>query len=242
MELAREAVTCQRLVELGEVGADDGLQIGVQRRGGAAFEFADFRQDLAGAGNVAIRPDRHRRRQSRLFIGRIGVGIDEDNRQGLRPRIAQAGCHCADLFRVDRRANAAIGQGAFGHFHPHVALDHGDEIAGQPPGVAAITPAHFQRVAKAGRGDQADAGAFAFEQRIGAHRGAVHDGAEIGHRPELPQAFQKPHRLIAAIGRHLAGLELAGIGVEIEQIGERAADIDANHRAGGHAVSPEVKP
>ena len=70
----------------------------------------------------------------------------------------------------------------------------------------------------------------------------MHDGTEARNRAELPQAFQKAHRLIATVGQHFAGAELAGIGVENEQIGERAADIDANHRAGGHAISSEVKP
>ena len=48
----------QRAFELAEIVRHDRLQIGVERGGGGALEFADLRQDLGGDADMRRRPDR----------------------------------------------------------------------------------------------------------------------------------------------------------------------------------------
>ncbi len=125
-------------------------------------------------------------------------------------------------------ADRAIGEHALLHLAAHVARDDGREIARQAPGFGAIAAAHFQHVAEALGGDQPDARNLPFEQRIGADRRAMHDGAEISDPAEHLETVKETHGLIAAIGRHFRGAKLARFAIHQEEIGEGAADIDTN--------------
>ena len=70
--------------QLGDVGGDDRLQVGVDRRRGGALELADLGQHLVRGGDVVVRPDLAHRGERALLVLGIGVGIDEDDRDGLR--------------------------------------------------------------------------------------------------------------------------------------------------------------
>ncbi|MDQ1078997.1 hypothetical protein QE401_001523 [Pseudoroseomonas cervicalis] len=105
----------------------------------------------------------------------------------------------------------------------------GRKIAPEAPGVEAVAAAHLQHVTEAARGDQPDLRALALQQRIGADGGAMHHGGELRHGAEALQPFQETHRLIAAVGWHLGGAEASRRLVIAEEIGEGAADIDANN-------------
>ena len=98
----------------------------------------------------------------------------------------------------------------------------------QAPGARPVAAAHLQHVAEPRRGDEADPRALALEQRVGADRGAVNDGAEIGDAAERLEPGEKARRLVAALRRHLGGPESPGRAVEQEEVGEGAADIDAD--------------
>jgi hypothetical protein len=232
MEPATEALACQRRVQLAQIAADGGLQVGVEASGGGTLELADFGKDLGGASNVCIRPDRSGRLERRAFIGGVGVCIDEYDRQGLCPLCQQLLGYAANLRRVDPGADAAVGQGAFGDFKPHVAVHHGDEIAPQPPGAPPVAAAHLQHVAESRRGDQTDPAALALQQRVGADGGTMHDGAECRHLPERVQPGHEAYRFVAAVRGDLCGAE--GGSVEVEQVGEGATDV--NTHDGVHAT------
>ncbi len=68
---------------------------------------------------------------------------------------------------------------------------HRREIAPQAPGAAAVAPAHFQHVAEATRGDDADLRPAPFQQRVGANGGAVDDGID---RRSAPPSASRPLR------------------------------------------------
>ena len=123
---------------------------------------------------MRIGPDAPHRCCRRLFIGGIGIGIDEDNRASFctcGQQLPRGGFHRGDIhWRVD----ATIGQATFRHFHAQITVSNRLEITPQPPGVAPISAAHFQHIAKASRGDHAKLGTLSFEQRIGANRRAMH--------------------------------------------------------------------
>ena len=67
------------------------------------------------------------------------------------PRVAQRRSGGAHRRRVDRRAHAAVGERALVDLDAQVAIGDRSEIAPQPPGPAAVAPAHLQHVAEAAR-------------------------------------------------------------------------------------------
>ena len=184
---------------------------------------------------MLVRPDFRRSGERAALVLGVGVCVDEDDRQRLRAALAQRLRRRGDTGFVDRRANGAVGERAFIDFHAQIAIGDRDELAPQAPGLPAVAAAHFEHVAKAARGDHADARAAPFKERIGADGGAVHDRAEALDGAERQQALQKAGRFIAALRRHLGDAEGARRVIEVKQIGERAADIDADDRPTSHA-------
>ena len=93
--------------ELGDVGGDDRLQIGVDRRRRGALELADLGQHLVRGGHVVVRPHLAHRGERALLVLGIRIGVDEDDRDGLR---ALARCSClrggADFALVDLRCGS----------------------------------------------------------------------------------------------------------------------------------------
>ena len=78
-----------------------------------------------------------------------------------------------------------------------------------------------------------------FEQGVGADGGAVHDRVERAGAAERIEAVHEPLRFVAAPRRHLRGAEAAVRGVEQEQVGEGAADVDPDDDVGiAHAGVP----
>ena len=84
MELAVKGIPGESAVEFLQIGADDRLQIGVDRRRRRSLELPDLRQDFRGDCDILIGPDGARGFRRGAFVGRIGVGVDEDDRQRLR--------------------------------------------------------------------------------------------------------------------------------------------------------------
>ena len=183
---------------------------------------------------MRVGPDRLGRCQRRAFVGGVGVGVDKHNRQRLRPLRQQCSCGCLHSGRVDGLVDTSVGQRPLRNLQPHVAIDHGHEIAPQAPGLAAVAPAHFQHVPEPCGRDHTDPGALSLQQRVGADRCAVDDGTEAADRAECTQALQKPRCLVPALRRYFCGFKPARCGVDHKQVGERSADIDAN--SAGHAT------
>src|SRR4029077_1358262 len=94
-----------------------------------------------------------------------------------------------DLRRIDRSADAAVGEGAFAHLDAHVAVGDRDEVTPQAPGAAAVAPPHFQHVAEAAGGDDAYFRTAALEQGVGADGGAVHDRGDCSGPAQRVEAI-----------------------------------------------------
>ena len=145
----------------------------------------------------------------------------------------------SDLGVIDRKPYAAVGERALVDFDAHVAVGNRNEIAPQAPGAAAVPSAHFEHVAKAARGDDADRGAATLEQRVGADGGAMHDRVNGRGAAEHCQPVQKTLRLVAAMRRHLGGQESTGRRIQQKEIRKGAADIDSDDDAArAHAGFP----
>ena len=117
------------------------------------------------------------------------------------------------------------------HLEPHVAIGDRDEIAPQAPGAAAVAAAHLQRVAKPARGDDADFRPAPFQQRVGADRGAMHDRLHARRAAQRRSPLRNPSASSPRRDGTFARAERAASGIQQEQVGERAADIDPDNDA-----------
>jgi hypothetical protein len=183
---------------------------------------------------MPIGPDIAQRGERRALVRRIGVGIDEDDGECLGALGKQFACRNAHSLGIYGRTNAAVSKRALIDFETEVAVDHRNEIAPQPPGMAAVAAAHFQHIAKSARGDQTDPSPFAFQQRVRADRRAVHHGSKGGDTAQLIQTVEKAGRFIAALRGHLCRSKRACGLVVPEKIREGAADIDTDDSARMH--------
>ena len=148
-----------------------------------------------------------------------------------------------DLCRIDLLPDGPIRHGALADFEAQVAVDNRHEVAPEPPGLPAIATTHLEYVTEPACRDEADARAFAFEQRIGAHRRAVHDRAELRERPEGLQAFEEPDRFVAAVRRDFRSTKPGCILVVIKQVREGPAYVHADDlpHDGVHAAAPFLR-
>ena len=107
-------------------------------------------------------------------------------------------------------------------------LDQRHEAALQAVGRRPGAPAELEHVAKAARRDQADGRDLALEHRVGRRRRAVHDRVER-RRVDAGRVERGEHAegLVVDRRRHLGDAHLAGRGVDDDQVGEGAADVDA---------------
>jgi hypothetical protein len=119
-------------------------------------------------------------RIGRALVCGVGVGIDENDGERLgaaRQQVPRRRRH--RVARSTAVQDRAVGQRPFRQPRSAFrALGHGREITPETPGVRSVAAAHLQRVAKAARGDEAELRALALKQRVGADRGAMHDGTE----------------------------------------------------------------
>ena len=109
--------------------------------------------------------------------------------------------------------------------------------------VVAALARQLQDVAKTAGDDQRGARAAPLDERIRRERGAVHDLAYRGTRNAVPRqqlvhAVQHAGGEIVGAGQHLAGHHATGRSLQQHEIGERAADVDAQDAA---SALPEAR-
>ena len=117
-----------------------------------------------------------------MLIHGVGVGVDEDDRERLRAFGEQRPRRFPHLPGIDVHAHGPVRQDPLVDLDAHVAIGDRRKIAPETPGARPIAAAHLQDVAKAAGRDHADPRALTLQQRVGAHRRAMHDRAEIRDR------------------------------------------------------------
>ena len=166
--------------EAAEVAVEDGLDAGVDGGRDATLEFTGFLQDGVAEGDVAVGPDLGQHGAGALFMGGVGVGMEEVDNDGLAPGVEQGLRGGAHGVFVKRGDDGAGGIDPFRHFEAQVAGDEGRELAGHAVGLRPGAAAKFEHVAETLRGDEARAAELAFENGVCGGRGAVHDEVEGG--------------------------------------------------------------
>ena len=132
----------------------------------------------------------------------------------------------------------AIGQHTLVHFQSPSTGNYRRVAAAQAPGLRSVAAAHFQHIAKTACGDDAGAGDLAFQQGVGAHGGAVHDGGDVfgpfgtGDPGDFGDAVNEAPGLFAPGRGHFDDAGLAGFFVQHKQVGEGTAHVHAHHPMG----------
>ena len=155
VEPALEAERRQPLLQAGQIAIDHRLDIGVHGRRGPALELARARQNVARGGDEELRELARDQRARRLFMRRIGEGMQEADRQRLDLLgLDQLGDRGARGREIERGEHAAVIAQALRHLAPIAARDEWRrKTQPQVEHVIAALEAHIERVAKA-RGHQ----------------------------------------------------------------------------------------
>ena len=149
---------------------------------------------------------------------------------------------------ADRRPGALRVQG---RDHPSVVPHPLRDFPAQAPGderfgpgepkveqVVALLQAHVEDVAEPRGHQHAGLRAASFDDRVGDESGAVRNGLDLGHGHAFaPQegggAFNHRNRGVRRRGEALRHRDLASAFVEQREVGERAADVDAEPKGQG---------
>jgi len=208
-------------------------QVGLGGRGTGALVLAEQRQDFTARGDGDVGERRAQRRGESPLVVRMAEG----KQAGDRDRLRLQGHHRGDdaphlgLGQLDQNA---VGTHALSDADHTVARQERRRvIPRQVVEVGAILAAQPQQVLESGGGDERDPRAAPLEQRIGRDGGAVDENCLGGTHP--PSLFpippvvdrtKQPDRWIFRRRRDLANLDAAVV-VQSDEIGERAADVDA---------------
>ena len=169
-----------RGLERAEIIARRRHQVGVDHGGTQALVFAEFRQHVGRDRHVAGGPTLAQPGGDGALVRRIGVGVQQANRdcfhalrqQAVDRRVQAVGVEGGDYSAVRRDAlDNLLAQLAR---HQRRGLGH-ERIKRVRPSLAC----DFEQVAEPRRGDQARQRAFAFEQRIRQYRGAKADKSDL---------------------------------------------------------------
>ena len=168
------------------------------------------------------------------LVRRVGVGVQQADGQRLRAGAPHLLDDPVDFGRRQGLQHLAVVGQAFGDPEPqaprHQRRQLLDERVVQ---VRARLAPDFQNVLETPRGHQRRARALAFQQRIGRHRGAVHQLGTIEVRAQVRQPPQNRARRIFGGRQNL--VDDRGAVVDANEIAERAAGVHTDMK--GHLFS-----
>ena len=221
----------------GEIVGDARHDIGVDRDRGRALVLAHDRHDVGRDRDPAAEPGPAHDFRDGVLVRRVLEAVDQADRDRVHPFGAEGldgGAHVVERDRLDL---AAVGADPPAHREAQIARHQHRRVGGAVvPRVLAQAAAGFEAVAEPGRRQQPDAPALALQQRVGRHRRAVQEERAVAEerREREPERFarllQRRDRPRARILRHRRHLEHRRPPARVgdHEIGERAADIDAD--------------
>jgi hypothetical protein len=169
------------------------------------------------------------------LVLRIAIGVEEQEGERLGAVAHRLRRRGQKLCLVERDQHPAAPSHALIDLEPHRPANQRLVLAEeQVVGFRPVDAADLVDVAKAPRGEQRAAGAFALQQRIDRNRGAVQEQRGIGERASgvvegAMHAVDQP----GWRRQHLAEPQFAGLAGQHCHVGERAADIGGDPQAIG---------
>ena len=242
VEPARKADGAELCFQPVEIAAHQRLHIRVGAGRAGALELADFGRDLRRERQRKVRIDAANDAGGAPLVRGIAIGMQERDRNRLDAvaldHLPRRRHHCG---LVQRHEHLPLEIHTLPDFAAPIAWhERRRRFEKQIVEVVTCFAPHLDHIAKALGGDQADGRAGPLDHRVGDQRGAVHDAVQIGgvEIRLLQQAIDAGDDRLARIVRcrqQLAGVDEIAPRIVQHEVGERAADIDADaNSAPGH--------
>ncbi len=222
--------------QVADIAADDRAHRGIGDGGQRALIFLHLGQHDMAERERDIGQDLRRQLGDAQLVRGVEIGIDQRDGERLDAHPFE---------RLERSANVGIvGRTELLSLRADAALDLDrvlqprhrfwlgpDDPAGEAAGDEAARDLHNLAIAL-GR-DETDARALAFEHGIGGNRGAVQEIVDVRRRQtslgaQRLDAIENAFRAVVRGRGCLVSPEIPGVVAEQQQIGERAADVDAH--------------
>jgi hypothetical protein len=225
----------QLLAQAADIAADHRPHRGVGHGGQGALVLLHLGQDLVGEGDGQVGEHLLGDLAHAPLVDAVEIAVHQGDGDRLDPLVLQPGQVAADFGLVERLVHLALGVDPAADLHGVFEQGQRRGLGPDDPGCQAAGhqgAGDLHHLPKAPGGHQADAGALAFQDGVGGHRGAVQEDLDLA-RLDLgagADGLQADHdSLGAVVGRRgrLVAPEVARLVVEQEQVGERAPDIHA---------------
>ena len=214
-----------------QVILEDRRHIGIEHRRAGALEFEHLRQHFVRQRDVDVGQFLAQDFARAQLVHRIHERIHVHHGDRLDAALFDHPCCALYVFLGKRRDDLAVRTDTLAH-HQHVAPRH-DQFGRIPIELEsgnALGAAAAEHIAKALGGDQRGLDAFALENGVGGNRGAVSKRERLltayaGARQAIDHAVEEGRRRRGDLADPL----LAGLQIDPDHIGERTADIGADH-------------
>jgi len=247
LDAVGKALVPHRLVEPRHVAGDLRADVRVQADGREALELAVERQHLVRDGQVRLRELLEHDLLDPPLVRRVQVRVQQADRDRLDAGVAQLPDPCAHLVVVERSQHVAARDGhALLDRQPVAALDEGARLPGQllleREVERLLVPRDVDDVPHPPGRQHPDLGARVGEHDVRRDRRAVQQVVDlaqpdVGLRAESADAVGAAAGGVVGSGRDLVHADPARLLVDEDQVGERAADVDAEPLHAGIAAS-----
>ncbi len=230
-ERAHEALAMQQGFEIGEISADQRLDISIGTGGREALVFAHLRRHLARQGDHDFGQAHGEDLTGAALVRRVRKAVEEANCDRLNTLGGEAIGELHERPLVKRDEDPAAGIDALAH---RIAQPAGDERRGQVDiDVVLLEPVlvpDLDRVAEALGGNEGGLGALTLDDCIGRQRRAMDDDRQISRRQrgflqDRADGFEN-----GTLRGLWSGQDLDAVAAPVRferDVCERAADIDA---------------
>jgi len=244
VELAGNLPLGEPSLEVFQIAGHQRRHVDVGRRRRGALVLADLGHDLRRARDRHVRGDLADQRRQPSLVHRVHVGVQQADRDRLDALGDQLADDPARSVLVEGLPDLAIGQEPLAHFAAKPPRHEGRRrIDEEVVHVVAAFVADLERVAEALGGQERRPRALALDERVGRERRAVDDrphGARGNRRllEERADALLDRVRRIFRRGEDLAHARGPRRRVDDDEVGEGAADVDAQARRHGAQSTP----
>ena len=233
----------QRGVEAADVARDLGADVGVQADGGEALVLAVLRDDLARDGDERLGELLAHDRRDALLVHRVEEREEQADGDGLDLLGLEAANLRAHLVVIERDEDRAVLVDALvdrqPEAPPHDRLRLPRQVLPEREVHRLLVARDVQDVAVALGRDHPDLGAVVLDHDVRRDGGAMEDlvellGLDPGHRAQLADALDGADGGVCGRRGGLVDDHRARVVVDVDEVGERAADVDSDST---HSIS-----